>query len=88
MDPIDRVRGAEQKLVMGPHVNALQIKRMDGAGSTVVQAPDQEPRAGVQGSLPLIFVMGSTPRTNWRSGVRMRLRVGRSGRNSVSWRVI
>ena len=43
-------KDAAQKPVMGPHVNALQIKRMGGAGSTVVQAPDQEPRWGVQGS--------------------------------------
>jgi hypothetical protein len=45
---------------MVPHFNALQIKRMDGAGSTVVQAPDQEPRTGVLGSLLLIFSMESS----------------------------
>jgi len=81
LDPIGRVRGAEQKLVMGPHVNALQIKRMDGAGSTVAQAPDQEPRAGVQGSLTLIFVMGSSQKISLKSGERTLPRDEKSAEN-------
>ena len=43
-------KDAAQKPVREPHVNALQIKRMGGASSTVAQAPEQEPRWGVEGS--------------------------------------
>ena len=47
---IGQGKDAAQKPARGPHVNALQIKKMDDAGSMVVQALDREPRWGVQGS--------------------------------------
>jgi hypothetical protein len=72
---------------MGPHVNALQIKRTGDAGSTVVQAPDQEPRAGVQGSLLLIFFMESSQKISLKSSERTLQGDEKSLENSARWSV-
>ena len=84
---IGQGKDAAQKPARGPHVNALQIKRMGGAGSTVVQAPDQGPRAGVQGSPLLIFVMGSIQKISLKSGERTLPRDEKSAENFGRWSV-
>ena len=82
---IGQGKDAAQKPARGPHVNALQIKKMDDAGSMVVQALDREPRWGVQGSQLLIFVMESIQKISLKSGERMLPRDEKFAKNSVRW---
>ena len=62
-------------------------KKMDDAGSMVVQALDREPRWGVQGSQLLIFVMESIQKISLKSGERMLPRDEKFAENSVRWNV-
>ena len=84
---IGQEKDAAQKPARGPHVNALQIKKMDDAGSMVVQALDREPRWGVQGSQLLIFVMGSIQKISLKSGERMLPGDEKSAENFTRWNV-
>ena len=82
---IGQEKDAAQKPARGPHVNALQIKKMDDAGSMVGRVADREPRWGVQGSQLLIFVMESIQKISLKSGERMLQRDEKFAKNSVRW---